>query len=235
MAFPQVVGSATSSRASNDNPDTVTLPANIAAGDLIIAFHASDASVQRTWPSPWVEMLDNQVSGNTATMGTAYLIASGGETSVAVTKTVDPLERFSALAIRISAASWHGTTPPEDSNAPTQGDNANPNPTLVTASWGSADNLFIAVCAWDNSTGGNPVTVWPTNYSANNLQSPDISSAGRGAIGTRELAASNDDPGTFTITSDQWWADTIVVRPAAVAAGAWMLATNRGGSAAISA
>ena len=133
-AFPQIVGSQLSSRASNSDPDTVNLPANIASGDLIIVFHFSDNALTRTFPNPWVEIKDAVVSGSSANIGIAYLIASGGETSVTVTKSGQ--ERFAAIAIRISAASWHGTTAPIVSMG-TTGNNQNPDPDSVTASWGS--------------------------------------------------------------------------------------------------
>jgi len=217
-AFPSVAGSATSSRASSVVDDPVTLPASVAASDLIIVFHFSDGAatpITRTFPSPWVEINDTQNAAANASLGVGYLIASGGETSVTVTKSV--AERFSAIAIRISASSWHGTTPPEISTGAT-GTSANPNPDAVTASWGSDDNLFIALHDFDNSLGGNTTTAYPTNYASNNLESPDVSSASRGAIASRELAAASDDPGTFTITSDEWWAGTIVVRPSGGAA-----------------
>ena len=212
MAFPAIVGSQISSRSTNAQDDVVPLPASIAAGDLIIHLHSSDTSQTRTWPSPWAEIKDTAVSGNVSTIGVAYLIASGGETEVTVTKLSS--ERHSSIAIRISAASWHGTTPPEVSTGAT-GDDTTPDPDAVTASWGSEDNLFIAVAAFDNSAGAGAITAFPTNYAGNNLQSPDITSCGRNGIGTRELAAASDDPGTFTMSpTDQWWAGTIVVRPA---------------------
>ena len=211
-AFPQVAGTATSSRASAALDDPVTLPASVAAGDLIIVFHFSDSGLTRTFPGSWAEIKDASCAGPACTVGVAYLIASGGETSVTVTKSLS--ERFSAIAVRISAVSWHGTTPPEISTGAT-GSSANPNPNAVTASWGSADNLFIAAMAWDDSDGGDAMSAYPTNYTGNQNTGPNISSAGRGAIASREFAAASDDPGTFTIPSDQWWAGTVVVRPAA--------------------
>ena len=209
--FPQIASTQTSSRASNALDDSVTLPASIAAGDLIIAFHFSDGAGTRTFPSPWVEIKDAANGASNANIGIAYLIASGGETAVTVSKSIT--ERFTAIAIRISTASWHGTTPPEVSTGAT-GDDTTPDPDSVTSSWGSADNLFIAAMLFDDSAGGGTVSAYPTNYSSNNVISPDVSSAGRGAIASRELAAASDDPGTFTISpTDQWWAGTVVVRP----------------------
>jgi len=214
--FPVVAGTATSSRASNAANDSVTLPASVASGDLLLVFHYSDGSLTRTFPSPWVEIKDAVCSSSVCNIGVGYLIASGGETSVTVTKSVS--ERFTAISYRITG--WHGTTPPEISTGAT-GSSTTPNPDTITASWGSDDNLFIAVMAVDDSGGGGSVSTWPANYTGSQITSPTASSAARGAVATRNLAASNDDPGTFTWSaSDQWWAGTVAVRPAAAGGGA---------------
>src|SRR3990172_4920027 len=134
MAFPQIAGTDTPSRATNAVNDVCTLPAGIQAGDLILCIHFSDSNLSRTFPSPWVEIKDALVFGSVANIGVAYLIASGGETSVTVTKSAS--ERFTAITVRITG--WHGTTPPEISIGVT-GQDVNPNPDTVTASWGSAD------------------------------------------------------------------------------------------------
>ena len=217
-AFPTVAGVATSSRATNSTSDSVTLPSSIASGDLILVFIYKEGNGTFTFPSPWVEIKDAG-SGTAATIGIAYLIASGGETSVTVTSTAS--ERFAAIATRISAASWHGTTPPEVSTGATGSNNA-PDPDSVTASWGSADNLFIATFSIDTPDTLLPVAGWPTSYTGNQKNSDGILSAAGGAIATRELAASNDDPSAFDANgtaSDDWWAGTVVVRPAGGAAG----------------
>lgn len=217
MAFPQVVGSQLSSRASNAVDDVVDLPASVAAGDLIIVFHFSDGpALSVTFPSPWVEIKDALTSGSVSTVAVGYLIASGGETTVTVTKAVT--ERFSAIAIRISSASWHGTTPPEITTGVT-GSNTTPDPdSLDPAGWGTEDTLWIAVMAFDDSAGSGTVDAYP--YASNNLKAPGVSSAGNGAICTTESAVASIDPGTFTINpTDEWWAGTVAVRPAAGAGG----------------
>ena len=215
MAFPTFAAAPTvSSRGSNAVQDSVTLPASIAAGDLILVWHASDITTTRTWASPWVELLDGLDGDSTSSIGIAYLIASGGETAVLVDKSVT--ERFTALAVRIAAASWHGTTPPEVSTSATGSDTA-PDPDSVTASWGSDDNLFIAMAEYD-VVGATTVTAYPTSYADNQTEATQIDSCGRVAIASRELAAASDDPAAFTIDPTQGWrAATVVVRPAAAA------------------
>jgi len=214
VAFPQITGSANSSRASNNVTDPVTLPASIVAGDLVIVFHFSDTALTRTFPAPWVEIIDSAYSGGNCNCGVAYLIASGGETSVTVTKSTS--ERFTALAIKISAASWHGTTPPYIAG-PSEGASTIPDPPSATAPWGSADNLFIALTNIDNHSAEitAPLNAYPATYTDNHLDSDySFNSASSGSIATRNYAGATDNPGTFTInTSDQWQAFTLIVRP----------------------
>jgi hypothetical protein len=216
--FPTVVGTSSSETACDCAP-TITLPAGIQSGDLIIAFLAKDSftggTATATWPSPWVELVD-QTAGTAATLHVAYLIASGGETTVLPTMSVN--ERSKHLAIRIAAGSWHGTTPPEVATA-VAGVSANPNSGSLTPSWGSGRTLWITTFGIDAPEGTFPVTGWPTNYADNNLSNgpvpPGATSAAGVALATRNLAAATEDPGAFTTTgSDDWVASTVAVRPA---------------------
>ena len=75
-AFPTVVGTNNSQTVTNSAP-TIDLPAGIASGDLIIVFLAQDGAATATWPSPWVELVDEN-AGTAANLHVAYLIASGG-------------------------------------------------------------------------------------------------------------------------------------------------------------
>lgn len=209
MAYPIVVGTALSSRANSLVNDDVDLPLPVASGDLLLVFHATDGATTRTFSAGWTLIKEGVADSSANNVGIAYKIAAGGETTVTATKSVS--ERFTAIALRISAASWHGSTPPEVSTGAT-GNSASPNPDTHTASWGSAENLFIAIVAYDNSAGGGRVSAWPTNYTGSNLDSDDVLSAGCVAVGTRNLTGASDDPDVFTMTSDNWWAGTVVVR-----------------------
>jgi hypothetical protein len=205
MAFPSVTVTESSNGANTTTP-TITLPASVAAGDLLIAAMAGDGARDASWPAGWNELADDDIS-TVAHFSMAYRIATGGETSVQ--PTVTPTERSNHIALRITG--WHGTTPPEISTVAT-GASASPNPTGVTASWGSADNLFIAIYGMDSGT----LTGYPTNYSDNQTDNATATSAAIIALATRNLASATDDPGNFTVgVSDNWTAYTIVVRPAA--------------------
>ena len=144
--FPTVVGTnATSEATSNTATPTITLPSGIAAGDLIIAFLAQDAcACTATWPNPWVEIVE-QGNGSANSLHIAYLIASGGETTVVPTLSV--AEQSQHLSIRIAAGDWQGV--PEVAT-PVTANSANPNSGSLTPSWGAADTLWITAFGIDD-------------------------------------------------------------------------------------
>lgn len=209
MAFPTIFSNALSNTTPNNTTSTVTLPASIAVGDLILAFVAADAVAgAMTWPSPWVKILDHAGTGFVISVG--YLIAAGGETSVGVTHTT---ERSNHIAVRIKAAEWHGTSPPEVNTAVT-GLSVSPDPGSLAPSWGAADTLWVAFLGCDDFSVPFPITGWPTSYADSQLEKNTSTSAGDVAIASRGLNATSDDPGAFTMTvTEDWSAFTLAVRP----------------------
>ena len=208
MAFPIVATTATSSRCSNDFGDVITMPASIAAGDLLIVVHASDTGGgTRTWSGDFLELSD---ASTTCNVGVAYKFAAGGDT-LTVTKSAS--ERFSAIALRITG--MHATQAPEVA-ADATGTSANPDAGSLTASWGTEDNLWITWHGHDTTTTDTTISVWP--YASNQIEGPYCASAGEPNLSTKEAAAATDDAGAWTISASLGWrASTIVVRPAAAA------------------
>lgn len=211
MAYPQISGTQLSSRASGGSVDSVLLPASIAAGDLVLVFHASDGSTTRSFPSPWVEVVDATAYNNTASIGIGYLIASGGEGTVDVTKNIE--ERFTAVAIKIGAATWDGVAPVEI-NTPGTASSTVISCGTLTPTWGALDTLWIAALLMDDSAGTNTVASYP--LADNNIKMTAVLSAAGGAICTDEINNSSFYPGVYEISpSDEMWAATLGVKPAA--------------------
>ena len=211
MAAPTIFATQVSQQASGVTASNVTLPASVAAGDLVIAFVAADSGAgAMTWPSPWVNIKDE--AGTGFVFSCAYLIASGGETTVAATHTS---ERSNHIAARIKAAEWHGTTAPEIT-ANANGSSTGPDPPSLTPSWGSDTTLWVAVCAADDSAAPFPITAWPTGYTDNQVGNSTATSAACVAICSKGATAASDDPAAFTMTGTETWnAYTLAVRPAA--------------------
>lgn len=193
----------------------VNMPTAVMAGELLIALvSVRNAGTWNTIPTGWTELDAQLGGGSVGELTVFYKIADGTENGTTPTWIASTGTSAAWLVLRIT--DWHGTTPPE--LAKTSGDATNANPPTVTASWGSDDNLFIAVASNAATTGG--FTAAPTNYT--NLQSNGASSGGAEvsvAFAIRKLAAASDDPGTFTPNSNRFWAAmTIVVRPEGAAA-----------------
>lgn len=195
---------------ANSATPTFSFGFTASAGDLIVFAVAQDGAGTVTWPGSWVELLDQAGTGFTAHV--AYLIASGGETSVSPTSTVS--ERWEGVFWLIPAGEWHGTTAPEIGTAAT-GSSTTPDPPSISPSWGSeTNNIFIALAFRDDSA-ANTITAYPTNYGTAQADKNDVTSAANTGGAVRLNTTATEDPGTFTISaSETWLAETVAVRPA---------------------
>jgi len=198
---------------------TVNLPASVAVGDLIVAACNGDGLITSyAWASPWVELTDTDNAGHSAS--SAYLIATGGETTVLVTPT-GSADQIVCHALRITAAGWHGTTPPEAaaqtnvaSETPDGGASLNP------TAWDTETTLWIIFLGREGAT---TVDTYPTDYTTNGADtacSPQTSCAF--ASSWREATAASEDPGTWNLSAatNASIAIVVAVRPTvATAAG----------------
>lgn len=225
MAFPtiQTADTKNGTQTSNSTSWTLTYPTNLASGDLILAFVATDGnnvSVAPTWPSGWVNII-LRGSGDAVTGMVYGKIADGSETGN-FTLTLSASEQGAWRIFRITG--WYGSglsTNAGGSNdgagvaaANTSGSgNANPNPpSLDPANWATEDTLWFAACMVDTS---RTVSVYPL---ADNNTADVSGGAGGATLGlcTKNDAVASLDPGTFTVSaSDDWCGMTVAVRPAA--------------------
>lgn len=182
MAFPTVESTATSQVNTSGTSHSATLPSGIAVGDLLIVI-CGCTSISAM--SGWTFAL------STSSISVAYRVADGSEGS-SVSFTTTGATRSAHNAYRISG--YTGTpeaqTPAASYNVPS-----------LTPTWGSDDTLWIAavrVQASDYTINGAP-----TNYgSLIEVGNPSSSATSRYRTGsaTRQLAASSDDPDSFTVS-----------------------------------
>lgn len=211
MAFATPAAYAGTVDTATATSTAVNLPTGISAGDLLligITGSATDATPNTT-ASGWTTLFDLKDSSSASHLAILYRIATGGEGATATVST-DLAEHRAAVALRYTG--WHGTTPPEVSTGSAVV-TANPDPDSVTASWGSADNLFVAFATGDNN---RQITAYPSGYSIEQHTEFTGTTAG-GCIGVAhaEVAAASADPGPFTISSsNRSVAATVVIRPA---------------------
>lgn len=239
MAFPQIADADTKNGTvtSNSTSWTLTYPTNIAAGDLMLAFLGTDGGQgpvagTPSFPAGWVfGRFSNDSVRSACSLVAGKYKAVGGETGT-FSVTLPASESGGWRVFRITAASWEGTlgdrwsttsasgsvTGSVSSEGSTQnnGATANPDPLTCSPDWGADDNLWMVIASVDTS---RTFSAFPTNYTDT---SSDVSGGAGGAslgIARRNLNAASENPGTFTISaSDDWWASTIAIRPAAAAA-----------------
>ena len=194
------------------------LPADVAAGDLLIVGAGSDAALTSfSWPGSWVELADIDDASVGLTVG--RLIAVGGETTVTLTG-AGTADNVTCHALRITAASWHGTTAPEanqqDNGAASEFPDAGAS--LDPAGWGTEASLWIIFLATHSAA---TVDAYPTNYVTNGAHT-DQGADGGISSSWREATAASEDPGTWdlSVATNLSMASVVAVRPAAVAATA---------------
>ncbi len=213
MASPVVESRATSQEGgATTTSHTVTLPSGIASGDLVIVVFHAENDVGITWPGGWVELSS---TANNSRTETAYLEASGGETSITVT--TDAGTESAHCSLRVSGAEDPDTQAPEVGTIAT-GNSTAPDPGSVSPTGGSKDYLFVA---WAGSRNGATFSAYPAGYS--NGQTIESDAPGPTAsCATAELAttASSEDPGSFTVGLGRAWiAGAIAVHPPAAGGG----------------
>lgn len=230
MAFPAPVAADTTSGSvtSNSNSWTLTYPANIAVGDLLVSFVATDGgSTSQTYPSGWTSdfSVDGIHSDGTATLGIQWKVADGTESGT-FSLSLGGSEQGVWRIIRIPASTWWGTSstgvsPGGATNANSGSDNAPDPPSTNPSSWDVEDTLWIAVAGSDH--GNTTYTGFPTGFFQEDLstsgghaqESGGANGAGMGVAYLQSAAASVDPSAFTTDASEGWSAGTIAVRPAA--------------------
>ena len=216
--FPVIEGTAESSTNTAGTSHVITLPASIAATDLVlILMDIGSTSATLNALTDWTEDLDES-SAN----GLKILRYTGTGVPSNPTFTSSATTRSASIAYRISGADK--TIAPQIAGTTATGSSATPDPPSVTPTGGvSKSYLFIAFFGAageeldDDTWSDTP----PTNY----LPSPPLQKAcgtagtnlgGMIAAASRQLATgSAENPGTFAKdVSASWRAQTIIVHPA---------------------
>lgn len=206
MAFPVVQARQTGSTTTNATTHSITFPASIAAGELLLAFCSVDGQpIISNSQGRWAKIGGQHRNGTTVT-GCCYAKIAEASGTLDDLTLVTTSEMASWVTMRITG---HGGLP---IGAGTNGSSTNSDPPSVTPPWGTQDYLWIAARMGDANVAA---TAAPTNYS--NLTGVTHSDATNGAsvhTAERSLNASAEDPGTFTSATEQWAALTVAVPPA---------------------
>jgi len=216
-AYPIIADIATTVFSSSST--SINLPAAIASGDLLLAAFSLDEDTRSVnTPSGWTLLLNqagvNDAGSNDNRMMIFYRVANGTEgTTLAVT--LPTSSRTAVWTGRITGAAT-GTAPEATGSGSTAGGTTTPNPPSETASWGSANNLWLVIGGFRAPDGSGPtVSSFPTNYVINQSVTSYTNNRVTVAVAARNLTLATDDPGTFTISATSSTATaTVVVRPA---------------------
>lgn len=207
-AFPTVAATAASTDNASDTTQTVSLPGSISSGDLLIICMVLDAVTTTTVPTGWTRLFgDTDLPASAGTVAAFYRQADGTEGG-SVDVTTAGNARAGAVAYRITGHEDPATQAPEASTG-ASANSTSPDPDSLTPTGGSKDYLWLIAAGWN----GNPTpTGSPASYSNEITASPFGNVAIRGM--ERQLTASSEDPGNWTLSSPKKWvAWTVAVHP----------------------
>lgn len=206
-------GNNSGANVTTSTPAITTLTGAPNVGDLIIIIIAKDGTGAFTWPGGWSSPtgwsdLTFAATNNQGVLSIRYRVWQAGDADPAITHAS---EGTAWQVYRFLVNTF--TSPPEA--ASNSGDSTNPDPpNLDPSGWGIENTYWLAVAAND---GNVAITAGPTNYTASFQNDRWANSNGVGiASGRRANAVSAENPGTFTMATEQWGAATVAVRPATV-------------------
>lgn len=172
----------------------VTLPATIVAGRLLLMVFNPTNIVTITAPAGWTSggaLINSRI-------GWFWKIASGSE-GATVSVTCSATTSVSATVWQISGN--HASQAPESSIVSA----VSADPPSLTASWGAANNMFIACFSGTVITAPTP----PSGYALGATLNSGANGIGCYMVG-KLSALATDDPGVFSVNTNQIW--TMVVR-----------------------
>ncbi|MHB0965266.1 MAG: hypothetical protein ACYC36_02320, partial [Bellilinea sp.] len=210
MAFPTIHSANAGTTSTSSTTASVTLPATISAGDLLMVRIGFSAVGTVTWDNTTAGTWTNLVSASNGT-NIGYQIytkvADGTEGGKTLTITI-PSSQIAYRAVAFSGADT--ATAPEFSS--TTGSGANPNSLSLTPSWGSMDTLWLSDEA--NANGNTTVTAYPSGFvGGTNHTTGTIAGVGIGCSNL-DLNAATEDPGAYTLSASRAWiAVTVAIKP----------------------
>lgn len=223
MAFPTVGTVAGIGQTSAVDPWAFSLSlGTFASGDLLIALFRAAAAVSvvavDAGSGKAMTELFNSASDLSGDGNLVYYRWCDGTEAGQINVNWSATTKGALVAYRITGAENPATQPPEVQEQ--TGTGANPDPPNNTPTGGAKDYLWIAWCGADGEMADATA---PTNYN-NSFDARNSGTGGaaasncRIAAGTRQLNASAENPGTFTLgaANSGWTALSVAVHPPGV-------------------
>lgn len=231
MTLPVVLSSTSQVLSTEGANFVVAMPATVNAGDVLkvtLCAQANSASnrfpAYASAPSGWTKFADFRQASDNAHLAFFAKIADGteGGTNVTFVNTGTNANFcvYSAVITRCQGSTVHsGSITDILEVATTSQGSGEPDPPSLIPSWGADDVLWGAAFGTGDV---DTVTGWPANFTENQIQQTTSGShpgAGDGATvgeALRSLNASSQDPGTFTVGSNEYCTLTWALRGSAV-------------------
>lgn len=175
--------------ASNTTSHTITMPATINAGDLLLVIFSSDGQPTCTAPSDWNKGGQATDGALQVTGAWFWKYAAGGDTC---TITTSSSEQSSHVSFDIS-----GSSTPTGTSA--TGSSTNSAPPAFNS--GETSTLWIVTRSGDSTT---VATAAPANYGNLQTQAAAGTSGASSNTAERTVSTNSETPGTFTSNSEQW-------------------------------
>jgi hypothetical protein len=187
MAFPAIATTRANGTAySTSNFTFGAMPTGTTSGDLLVAFgHTIDNNADYTDPSGWTRKAS--ASGNSGRSFVWARVATG--TDPLVFPLSESGDSISIVVARITG--WTGSDTASVEATVAVDFSGSGDPASLTATWGSADNLWLAVCGRE----GNDITTYPTGYSGG-VTGYNGGVWGAVALAYKESASATENPGT---------------------------------------
>jgi hypothetical protein len=196
--------------ATSSTTHNVVMPTTVVTGDLLIILFSNNGSSTVTTPTNWSLLFSTPYS--TLVRLSAYAkIALGTEGGTLVNLLTSAAQLGAAHVYRIQVGTWSGSLLDVLYGTAATGASTSPNPPSLSASWGAANNLFIAVEASQHT---DVVSAYPTTYidGFNTVGGTGTAAAGIGSARKISTLVS-DDPGVFTLAlTEEWVANTLVIK-----------------------
>ena len=222
--FPTVSSVTPTTVATASTAHLVSMPATVAAGDLLIVIITLPGGSGNTITTPtgWTLITTNS-NGTTTRSGIYAKNAAGTEGGTTVGFTSSSSTVATAQTFRILAGNWNaGTLTSVISVAtPVSATTASPAPPSLTPSWGADDTLWITYSAGETYTS---VTSYPSGFSGGTMTTTGSSTTGAStATAQLHLNAATESPGTYTMNaSNTGLTYTLAVQPPVEAATIYM-------------
>ena len=211
-SYPTIRSKTHSAEPSNTRSHDVRLPDIIEAGDTILVVFICDDNEQVSWENDeWTTIYEENAGGNGPTMEIAWKKANGNEDGTTIELETNSVEESVHMSYAIQNAADPEVFPPEASNE-ASGHSSSPDPESLSPSGGSKSYLWFAFYGCDDD---DLASSYPSTYTDNRESYESSSGGGTCAIGaaSREYTSSSDNPGSFSISSEQWEAATVAVFP----------------------